>query len=375
MLKNNWYVAAESSEVGQQPIRVRMLGRNFALFRDAQGNAACVSDVCPHRGGSLGRYGKVKDGQIECPYHGWRFNEQGVCTLIPALGPDGAISQKARIDSYPTQEKYGMIWAFLGDLPEQERPPLPEFPEYDDHDTWRCISGRFFWRAHYARVIENGIDMAHAAFVHGSVFGNADDPRIPSVDIEEHEWGAATTVELERPPLQGIWRYIYKERPRVRVDVSFHMSGMNIILRQRLNARMRLALFDINTPVDEEHTRTYWVLARNFLKSPLADFDSHRRNMMIFEQDRRIVEEIKPELVPALSDEVSVRSDGLQIAFRRKREQMIERGWQLDGSKLAAQGSHRAFVIPGPGRRDKDQRWSLRPVPLVKPKKASGGEV
>jgi len=39
MLINFWYAAARSAELGRTPLRVRMLGQPFALFRDAQGRA------------------------------------------------------------------------------------------------------------------------------------------------------------------------------------------------------------------------------------------------------------------------------------------------------------------------------------------------
>jgi phenylpropionate dioxygenase-like ring-hydroxylating dioxygenase large terminal subunit len=373
MLKNNWYVAGESDELTTKPKRVRMLGQQFVLFRNERGEAACLSDVCVHRGGSLGKFGKVVNGCVECPYHGWRYDKDGQCTLIPAAGPDQPISKKARVDAYPTIERYGLVWVFLGDLPESERPPLPEYPEYDDRQAWRVIRGRFFWRANYSRVVENGIDPAHAAFVHANVFGNPDDPRIPPVLVSETDFGAESIVELRRPPVKGIMRYLRGEPkfPCVQVRVGFQLAGLTITLRQRITETMRLALFDTNTPVDEDHTQTYWILARSFIKGRWADFDTHRRNMIVFEQDRRIVEDIEPELAPDLSEEVSVKSDALQIAFRRMCQRYIDKGWGIDGGQLAQVGTKRAMVVPSPGRKEAEGRYVLRTVPTL-PGKPNG---
>ncbi len=375
MIKNNWYVAGESEELSDKPRRVKMLGQNFVLFRDLAGQAACLSDVCVHRGGSLGHLSKVIDGCVECPYHGWRYDASGQCVLIPAQGPGLPISKKARVDSYPTLERYGFIWVFLGDLPESERPPIPDYPEYDDAKQWRVIRGRFFWRANYARVVENGIDPAHAAFIHANVFGNAEDPRIPPVEVSESEFGAEMTIDLTRPRAKGIIGYLRKEpkEPCVRVKVGFAMAGLTITLRQRITENMRLALFDANTPVDEDHTQTYWILARSFLKGAWADLDTHRRNMIVFEQDRRIVENIEPEYVPDLSEEVSVKSDAMQIAFRQKRQALIDRGWGIDGGQLAQIGRKRAFAIASPGRANEEARFTLKAVPTI-PAKPNAGE-
>ena len=60
------------------------------------------------------------------------------------------------------EEHYGWVWVFLGDLPAEQRPPIPEFPEYHDTANWRCIRGEWDWDADQARVIENGLDFAHA---------------------------------------------------------------------------------------------------------------------------------------------------------------------------------------------------------------------
>ncbi len=367
MFKNNWYVAGESDELVKKPRRVKMLGQHFVMFRDKAGQAACLSDVCVHRGGSLGHLSKLVDDCVECPYHGWRYDASGQCTLIPAAGPGMPISKKARVDSYPTVERYGLIWVFLGDAPESERPPLPEYPEYDDRVTWRVIRGRFFWRANYARVVENGIDPAHAAFIHANVFGNPDDPRIPPVEVTESDFGAEAVIDLTRPRAKGLLGYLRGEpkEPCVRVRVGFQIAGLTITLRQRITDNIRLALFDVNTPVDQDHTQTYWLLARSFFKGAWADLDTHRRNMIVFEQDRRIVENIEPELVPDLGEEVSVRSDAMQIAFRQQRQALLDRGWGIDEGQLAQISSKRAHAIASPARRDDGTRFALKTLPTV----------
>ena len=81
--------------------------------------------------------GRVENGCVECPYHGWTCDGGGNVTRIPSLPAGQKIPARARVDAYPVKEKYGWVWVFLGDLPEAERAPLPDFPEYDDHANWR----------------------------------------------------------------------------------------------------------------------------------------------------------------------------------------------------------------------------------------------
>ncbi|MCK6371973.1 MAG: aromatic ring-hydroxylating dioxygenase subunit alpha, partial [Gammaproteobacteria bacterium] len=194
MFINFWYAAARSSELANEPFRRRMLGQDFVLFRDTQGVARCLSDTCSHRGGSLG-HGKIRGDCVQCPYHGWQFDGDGVCTRIPSLGGKANIPARTRIDAYPTVERYGLVFAFLGDLPEAQRPPIMPIPEYGPdgpREGWAATIQYFEWDIDYQRSIENGIDPAHNEFVHdthGFSYQNEDTYQIAPLTIIESEWG------------------------------------------------------------------------------------------------------------------------------------------------------------------------------------------
>ena len=81
------------------------------------------------RGGSLAGGWTTERDCVACPYHGWEFDGEGETQFIPSLGENADIPEKARIDAYPTEERYGMVWVFLGDLAEEKRYPIPPFPE------------------------------------------------------------------------------------------------------------------------------------------------------------------------------------------------------------------------------------------------------
>jgi phenylpropionate dioxygenase-like ring-hydroxylating dioxygenase large terminal subunit len=123
MFINFWYCAATTDDVGDSPLRVRMLGQDFVLFRGASGAVRCLHDVCAHRGASLSK-GTLQGDLIQCPYHGWHYDGGGRCRHIPTLEDAGRIPARARVDSYPTVEQSGLIFTFLGDLPEAERPTM-----------------------------------------------------------------------------------------------------------------------------------------------------------------------------------------------------------------------------------------------------------
>jgi phenylpropionate dioxygenase-like ring-hydroxylating dioxygenase large terminal subunit len=166
MFINNWYAACIADQLGAEPVRVRMLDCDFVLFRDSTDTARCLSDTCCHRGASLAA-GQCRDGTIICPQHGWEYDGQGQCTLIPAgTRSPTEPPRRARVPAYPVQEKFGLVFAFLGDLGDEERPAIPDIlPEYDSDDWHRGMISRTK-DINYMRMSENYNDPCHVHYVH-----------------------------------------------------------------------------------------------------------------------------------------------------------------------------------------------------------------
>ena len=370
MLINLWYVAEWSHAVKDKPVKVKMLGQNLVLFRDAQGQVQCLSDVCLHRGGSLSG-GQIHDNCVACPYHGWRYNGDGDVTMIPTRGVDGPIPKRAKIDAYPAEERYGMIWVFMGDLPEAERYPIPPFEEYGQ-PGWREVTSEYTWKAAAARVVENGIDMAHASFVH-PVFGHpstADKNFIESDHREE--WWASHTCVMHPPQFKDgfIRRFIRSEKQPTRVHPAFYLPGYVVRLQVDLRPGWQIIMFDANTPVDEFTTRTFAVQLRSFMRSPLFDKGSEKRLKEILLQDAAIVENAAPNWLPeSMENELSVMEDKFMGFWRATRRRHVEEmGWQIDSAALKPYEGYKAFTIPSPRRRENPNiKWVLDTVPLHAP--------
>ena len=112
-------------------------------------------------------------------------------------------------------------------------------------------------------------------------------------------------------------------------------------------------LIDANVPIDENHTKSMFIGLRDFLKSPWADKDAIKRIHYIFKQDDDVISKQRPEMVPFnLTDEMHVRSDSLQVAYRRRRNELIEKGWGINMHQIVGDGPRDiAYVIPSPARR------------------------
>tara|TARA_R110002049_G_scaffold108165_7_gene256279 strand:- start:1231 stop:2388 length:1158 start_codon:yes stop_codon:yes gene_type:complete len=377
LLINLWYVAEWSDKVGVDPVRVKMLGQQLVLFRDEAGKVHCLADTCLHRGGSLSK-GWVTQGNVTCPYHGWQYNGEGRCVLIPSEMDEGTkIPDKARVDSYPTEERYGMIWVFMGDLPEDERYPIPPFPEYGD-PNWRDVRSEWVWQADSARVLENGIDIAHASWVHPMFGHNHTAQRNKIIKLDRHDGWATSTNEMYPPALKGgLRRFIRKDQAKTYVHPTFYMAGNTIRMHIEANAKMHIIMFDANTPVDEHTTKTFAIQVRNFFRSKLFDKGSLKRLEKVLREDTAIVEETRPfYLAENLHGEVSVKSDRFMSTYRKMRRDLIEqRGWQIDTDAVEQYRGKRLFAIPSVSRqksREEGVDLLLEEIPLKPPVRPSG---
>jgi phenylpropionate dioxygenase-like ring-hydroxylating dioxygenase large terminal subunit len=203
VLPDQWYVACLGSELGpERPLSRVVHDRPVCLFRDGSGRAAAVVDRCPHRNVPLS-LGRLRDGLLECRYHGWRFDGGGACRAIPGLcAPDGDVGRRGRAaEPVPCAEQDGFVWVFPGAAePSPGRPPF-RFPCLDTpgYDTVRR-SLRAAGTVH--AVAENALDVPHTAFLHGGLFRGAG--RAP-VEIDVVVRTGADRIEAEyvgepRPP-------------------------------------------------------------------------------------------------------------------------------------------------------------------------------
>lgn len=128
-MRRYWHPIAVSANVVNRPQRVRVLGEDVILFRDGNGRPGLLTPHCAHRGASL-YYGKVEEGGIRCCYHGWSFDVQGRCLDQPCEPGGGTHRDRVRQPWYPVEDRYGLVFAYLG--PSQQRPALPRWDVFEN---------------------------------------------------------------------------------------------------------------------------------------------------------------------------------------------------------------------------------------------------
>ena len=345
MLKNFWYACAFSSEITNKPKQIVMLNQKFVLYRNSQGQIVLLKDQCPHRGAALS-LGWVDDGCIRCPYHGWKFQADGKCVDIPANAPSTPISKKARVESYPVQEKYGCIWMFYGDLPEAERPPIPPLPEFEDPNWHRCFLN-FQVNTHYTRVLENSIDISHLPIVHANSFGSGftQNPQVADYEVQEETWGISAISKYKNyTKPKGLFRLFFRQKTSD-VETKFTFYLPNITKVESGSGKIKIINYAIHLPVDDNTTISKRILFRSFLPYSWLDSKFKKYYTKIYAEDSLVSESQYPPIVPTnLSEEVHVASDALQIAYRKLLQKYLALGWFVECKQSKSDKSYTTLV-------------------------------
>jgi len=152
----------EAPSPDSDPVRILMLGEQLIAFRDTNGKVGLIQNNCPHRGASL-FFGRNEEAGLRCVYHGWKFDVDGHCIDMPNEPAESDFKSKVKAIAYPTQERGGIVWAYLG--PRQTPPPLPDLEgnmQPDSHLSARATQLPCNW----LQSLEGDIDTTHVGFLH-----------------------------------------------------------------------------------------------------------------------------------------------------------------------------------------------------------------
>jgi nitrite reductase/ring-hydroxylating ferredoxin subunit len=186
LLRRYWQPAALLAELppGGPPLPVRLLGEDLVLFRDEEGRPGLIGLRCSHRGADLS-YGRLEDGGIRCPYHGWLYDISGRCLEQPGEPAGSTFHEKIEHLAYPCQTVGGLILAYLG----PGEPPL--VPSYDillaPDDRRR--NTKVYRECNYLQGNEGNIDSVHLSFLHSQQPRWRKNPGFDEVQIESTNHG------------------------------------------------------------------------------------------------------------------------------------------------------------------------------------------
>lgn len=201
-LRNAWYVAAWSSEIGRGLFERTILEQPILLYRKENGEIAAIGNACPHRFAPLSM-GRLVGDVVQCRYHGLRFDASGACILNPH--GDGMIPPRMRTPSYQVVERHGAVWLWFGDTDKVDPATIPDFSCHLDPEL-AFVGGVIEMKANYELITDNLLDLAHSEFVHEGLLSS---PGYTASKLQTIEKG--TTIYANR------WA------PRCDAMPAFHM--------------------------------------------------------------------------------------------------------------------------------------------------------
>jgi phenylpropionate dioxygenase-like ring-hydroxylating dioxygenase large terminal subunit len=323
MIPQQWYVVMDSDQVVDEPVGVTRMREKLVFWRDGTGKVSCLRDKCVHRGVQLSK-GKVLDGRLQCPFHGFEYDPSGRVTKIPANGQNTSVPERFKVHSYPTYEAHDFIWIWWGEEPPEDLKPPRFFDDIDDSFSYGQAHDP--WEAHYSRVVENQLDVVHLPFVHHNTIGRGgrtlvDGPLVEWVADDMFYVYVFNRQDDGTPPRRP--EELSKPDTEFRLTFIFPNLWQNHISDQ---TRIVAAF----VPVDEAHTLLYLRFYQNFVRVPLlrdvVNWLAMPFNLLIAHQDRRVVITQQPKPSGLKIGEKLIQGDRPIVEYRRRRQELLEEG-------------------------------------------------
>ncbi|WP_153099921.1 aromatic ring-hydroxylating dioxygenase subunit alpha [Paraburkholderia hayleyella] len=303
-VKNAWYVAAWSSEVGRHLLSRTILGEQVVLYRCEDGTPAALVDRCPHKLAPLS-LGELKGDHVQCGYHGMTFDGSGVCVRIPG---QQNIPPTARARSFPLIEKYNAVWIWMGDPELADTTTVIDVPHYGDAG-WGLVDGQYLhFKTNYLNITDNLVDPAHTSYVHKKTIGNAAGEDV-GVKVEQGDSHVLAWRWInDAPPVPLVatmanfagkvdrWQYYYLHLPSTSyVDFGSIDAGLEPTEANK-DGGFRSYSFNFLTPETESTTHYFWLHLRNYHPDDaLVSDDVARLMTLTFEEDAVLLDYVQRE--------------------------------------------------------------------------------
>lgn len=256
LLRRYWHPVALSSDATDTPKMVRALGEDLVLFRDRSGRCGLMYPRCAHRGTSL-FYGRVEERGIRCCYHGWLYDVSGQCLEQPCEPRNGAATARVvRQPTYPLQERYGLVFAYMG--PPQLMPVLPRYnlleslqpgEHLECDDSSIGSGGPTIVPCNWLQHFENVMDPMHVPILHGTFSGAQFTDRmslLPQVSFETTARGIKSVQHRTLPD----------GRTHVRITETV-LPTLRVVANPQAQADGPCSLIGWILPLDDTHFRIY----------------------------------------------------------------------------------------------------------------------
>jgi len=316
-----WYPVLPMAELATGPQAFTLLGQPLVLWQTADGQPAALRDRCCHRSAKLSM-GMVQNGGVRCPYHGWEYDREGICTNVPQLDPGAAIPKTYRVPSYLCQERYGYVWVCLSHDPLR---PLPEIPEAEDPANRLIPQFCEPWHCSGLRVMENSFDNAHFSIVHAESFGVTEQPKPAKSEIVPQELGLKVyaTVPVVNPPIQQQILNIPDSLTVREVESTWYVPFSRTLKITYPNGLLHL-IFTAATPISDGTSQIVQFCVRNDTEADASAESIIAFDRQVVDEDKRVLESTDYDTPVDVTVEQHMPSDQPGIVMRRQLAALIK---------------------------------------------------
>lgn len=328
-VQNGWYLVAWSEEISSMLMQRWIADHPVCLYRLTDGTPVALEDRCPHRKYPLS-LGRLDDDVIECSYHGYRIDGQGVCVGVA----EHKETPRAQVRRFPLVERHGVVWIWPGDPDRADVGLLPDTWWLSD-PGWTHVHGLVPLRARHRLLVENLLDLSHETFLHPSSIGNAAVAATPmTVTAQDGKvFFSRRMVGIDAPPFYAESCGLTDAVDRWQ-DGEFHAPGIFILhIRIAPTGTAEPTGFHMKvmygmTPATGATTHDFYAVARDYrlADTALTEFQ-HSQQLAVMKEDVDALEiqEVMYATDSTRGPESSVRSDLAALRARRLLDQMIAR--------------------------------------------------
>ena len=333
-LENAWYVAAQSGQINQQLLSLKVLDEQLLFYRNSKGDVVALEDACPHRKMPLSMGKRVGDA-VQCGYHGLTFDACGKCINAPT---QRKIPSNAFVRSYPVIEKYELVWIWMGDPALADESQILRVDDYDNPDWGLTDGGMLECQCHYLYLLDNLLDPSHVAWVHETSFASAGTEDVPLV-IEDTETGVLVSrwiKDIDPPPYYAemlpfsgrVDRLQYYEAvmPSIAINMStYARAGFGGDSENLPEDSYRMRSYHFITPIDAHSTRYHWFQHYNTnTKDESVRQKLNEGARGAFEEDRVVLEAVDRGMSEKKRPNLDLQLDAGSRRFRKKLNALID---------------------------------------------------
>jgi phenylpropionate dioxygenase-like ring-hydroxylating dioxygenase large terminal subunit len=317
-----WYIACQSKDLGtKEPLPVRLLDLRLAVFRDSEGRTMALEDRCLHRNAQLSK-GKVCQGQVVCPYHGWAYDGEGKVQDIPATCPSKKSLGDRRLRSFLTCEQEGYIYIYLDGQQTPANKPfsIPQYGAPGYHHI-RLINE---FENTVTNCVENFVDIPHTVFVHPGIFRVRKNQRFTARVVRDQA-GVHVDYQNERANLGIFSRFLNPSQKEIIHRDHFYTPNITSV-EYDMGPKRHFFITSQSIPIAERKTLVYTDLTFNYglwnrLAAPLV----RRSAQIIIDQDKVVLAQQNENLIVYGEQFQNTSSDLIHVYIESIRH-ALERG-------------------------------------------------